>query len=341
MKMSFVPSAESVDRLLEKYYEEKKKMAKKHRAPSVNEIDEDDEADFAEEGGSAFSELMSMTGLENVKETVSRQVNYHKIMKMREKAGRKSPKRLLHMLLTGNPGTGKTTVARLIGRIYKEAGLLSSGHMVEANRASLVGQWIGESEKRTTELLGAAKGGVLFIDEIYSLSQKEGGETYTRDFGVKVIDTLLPVLSDPNSDIMIIGAGYASNVRDFLQTNPGLVSRFPLVVDFADFSVDELRKIAIDELRRYDFSLSEEADAKFIQLLRRCMAVKNHGNARLAITIVHNHLMPNFCDRMVAKSALEKSDLAQTDIITCEDVPSFETLFPLDRSAGAHLGFIR
>ncbi len=154
---------------------------------------------------SALDELMALTGMEEVKEAVLSQINYHKIMQMRHAAGRKTPQRLPHMLLTGNPGTGKTTVARLIGKIYKEEGILKSGHLVEVNRAALVGKWIGETEEKTTQYLKDAKGGILFIDEMYSLI--ETNEPSGRDFGLKVIDTLMPVLTNSNSDIMVIGEG--------------------------------------------------------------------------------------------------------------------------------------
>lgn len=288
---------------------------------------------------SALDKLLSMTGIQEVKDAVLSQINYHKIMHMRKAAGRKTPERLPHMLLTGNPGTGKTTIARLIGQIYKEEGILKSGHLIEVNRAILVGKWIGETEDRTTQFLNDAKGGILFIDEMYSLIEINDPNPSGRDFGMKVIDTLIPVLSNPDSEIMVIGAGYTDSMRSFLAGNPGLASRFPLVLEFKDFNVDELIDIAINELQRNDFILAEEAYKEMQRLLTWAVGVKDFGNARLVKNMINNFMLPRMCNRLAKMSNLDELDIDQTSLITLEDLPKFDELFPLQGKRRRGVGF--
>lgn len=288
---------------------------------------------------SALEELMSMTGMEHVKDAVMSQINYHKIMRMRRAAGRKIPQRLPHMLLTGNPGTGKTTVARLIGKIYKEEGILNSGHLIEVNRATLIGKWIGETEEKTTQFIKDAKGGILFIDEMYSLIEINDPNPSGRDFGMKVIDTLMPVLSDPDSDVMVIGAGYTDTMRAFLNANPGLASRFPFVLEFKDFTVDELTGIALKELEKNDFVLAEEAYNKMRELLEQAVKVKDFGNARLVNTMIHNFMLPRMCNRFAKMNHIEELDIDQTSLITLADLPSFKELFPFQGKQRRSVGF--
>lgn len=287
---------------------------------------------------SAMDQLMALTGLHDVKHAVSREVSYHRIMSLREKLGRKAPKRLMHMLLTGNPGCGKTTVGRLIGKIYKEEGILSSGQFVEANRASLVGRYIGESEQITSEKIEMAKGGILFIDEIYSLTEShEGG--MKNDFGMKVIDTLMPVLSDDSSDIMVIGAGYRSNMQSFIKSNPGLASRFPVVIDFKDFILQELMEICHSHIEKYDFKIAAEAENKLSSLIERVCAVKNSGNARIVLTILDNHVIPNLCMRIDKMLKTHTMDIEEMSLIIPEDIPGIKEILPLVEKSVSNIGF--
>ncbi len=280
----------------------------------------------------AMEELMAMTGLEEVKDAIKRQLAFHKIMKVRKLLGHKVPSRLMHILLTGNPGTGKTTVARLIARIYFEAGLIRKCEMVERSRGTLVGRYIGVSEEQTLAALNEAKGGVLFIDEIYSLVENNTGDDQ-RDFGFKVIDTLMPVLSDPNSEVMVIGAGYEKEMKRFLSANSGLASRFPLVLHFKDFSFDQLLEITVKHLKEYDFRFTDDALIKLKELYTRIMKVKNFGNARTVMTIVDNYIIPNLCMRLEALVPKDLKDidtnLQLTDVIEAVDIPSFEEVYPL------------
>lgn len=290
-------------------------------------------------GVSAFKELMALTGLDNVKTAISCEINYYKVMTLRRQVGYKTPKRLPHMLLTGNAGTGKTTVARLIGRIFKEEGILSRGQCVETSRSAMVGKWIGETEQKCLELIKLAKGGILFIDEIYSLVETDGNQYSNKDFGMKAIDTLMPVLSDPDADVMVIGAGYTSSMKTFLSSNPGLASRFPVVLDFEDFSIEQLMDIALKQLGEYEFTLLPEAEEKLRKLFRRAMSVKNFGNGRFVKTTIENHIIPNLCNRVMRNGDLSLVDVGSTGLIQSEDIPSFRTLFPLSRDAGHRMGF--
>src|SRR5690606_23632794 len=158
---------------------------------------------------------------------------------------------VLHMIFKGNPGTGKTTVARICGRMFKEMGVLPKGHLVECERADLVGEYIGHTAHRTREQIKKAMGGILFIDEAYSLAR--GGE---KDFGKEAIDTLVKAIEDHTNEFVLILAGYQREMEHFLMANPGLKSRFPIHIDFPDYSADELFQIAHLMLRERQYRLT-------------------------------------------------------------------------------------
>ena len=294
-----------------------------------------------DDGAAAMDELMAMTGLDEVKSAVNQQLAYHRIMSLRSKFGCKMPPKLLHTLLLGNPGTGKSTVARLLSRIYKAHGIVSSGHIIEVSRMNLVGEYIGHTEARMKELIASAKGGLLFIDEIYSLVVNEGvgGSTDNKDFGIRVIDSLVPVLSDPHSDLVVIGAGYPAEMRRFLSANSGLASRFPIILEFKDPTIDELMQIALNHLSKYQFNLTLEAEAKLKNLISEASHINNFGCARFVLNLIDNHLIPNLCQRL-DRSVEEICDIDELSTITTKDVPSdISVVLPLMTPQREKVGF--
>jgi SpoVK/Ycf46/Vps4 family AAA+-type ATPase len=190
----------------------------------------------------ALSELDGLIGLDVVKEQVHDTVNILRLGKVRGKAGMPDMDLTHHLVFRGNPGTGKTTVARIVGRIYKEIGLLKSGHMVEVKRVDLVGQYIGHTAPKTQAVITQAMDGVLFIDEAYSLAPVEGA---TYDFGAEVIATLITAMEDSRNRLVVIVAGYKDEMDRLIDSNPGLKSRFNTFIDFEDYSAAELFKILI------------------------------------------------------------------------------------------------
>lgn len=291
----------------------------------------------------ALDMLMEMEGLDEVKAAVQRQLSYAKIMKIRQELGFRAPRRILHFIFTGNPGVGKTTVARLIGEIFHQAGLLSKGHTVETNRAGLIGRYIGESEANTSAKIAEASGGVLFIDEIYALtSEVSGAAEETRDFGIKVIDTLMPVLSDPHSDLIIIGAGYKDNMTKFLKANPGLASRFPMVLDFEDFSTDQISTIVRKRLEEFDFTISKDGQEALRKLIDEARGIKDFGNGRFAVTLVEDHVIPTLCERIEKawkKGVMSAKRMRRLSVVQPADIPSIEVLFPLAAKTRTMVGF--
>ena len=184
-----------------------------------------------------MKELNSLVGLENVKKEVSSLVNLMRISRMRKERGMKATPVSLHLVFTGNPGTGKTTVARLLAGIYREIGVLSRGQLVEVDRSGLVAGYIGQTAIKTQEKINEALGGILFIDEAYTLV-KEG-----NDFGQEAIDTVLKAMEDHREDFLIIVAGYPVQMNQFLDSNPGLRSRFNKFIEFEDYTGEELTAI--------------------------------------------------------------------------------------------------
>ena len=159
------------------------------------------------------------------------------------------------MVFSGNPGTGKTTVARIMSRLLKEMGILSKGHLVEVERADLVGEYIGHTAQKTREHVKRALGGILFIDEAYSLAR--GGE---KDFGKEAIDTLVKSMEDHREEFVLILAGYSLEMERFLRSNPGLPSRFPIHLTFPDFTIEELMEIADRMLKKRQYRFSRSAE---------------------------------------------------------------------------------
>lgn len=339
MNTSSKPTLEEIDILCNGFKDHFKNRGKANKATTAAL---DSMPGKEPEKASALDQLMAMEGLENVKEIINRQINYASIMKMRKEFGLKAPERIFNIIMTGNPGTGKTTVARLIASIFHEHGLLSKGHTVETNRAGLVGKYIGESEAITSQKIAEAAGGVLMIDELYALTADayDGGQT--RDFGFRVIDTLMPVLSRAGADMIVVGCGYRAEMQQFLSANPGLASRFPLVLDFADLSADQLFAITSAKLNEFDFSMQDESAEALRSLIDKAMKVKDFGNARFATSLAENNLIPAVCDRISAasgKKKLTKTRMKELSAVLPSDIPTVEELFPLSGKRRASVGF--
>jgi stage V sporulation protein K len=209
-----------------------------------------------------FKELNHMVGLDNVKEIVHEIYALLQVSQFRVEAGLQSNSHVYHMIFKGNPGTGKTTVARIIARMFHTMGVLSKGHFIEVERADLVGEYIGHTALKTRELMKKAMGGILFIDEAYSLAR--GGD---KDFGKEAIDCLVKGMEDKKNDFILILAGYSEEMEQFLATNPGLPSRFPIQVDFEDYSIDQLVHISELMVKEREYVLLPHTIVKLRQHL--------------------------------------------------------------------------
>lgn len=228
-----------------------------------------------------LSELDALIGLTKVKELVRELQAYVEIQRRRTREKLLAEPLVLHMIFRGNPGTGKTTVARLVGRLFKEMDVLQKGHIIECERADLVGEYIGHTAQKTREQVKKALGGVLFIDEAYSLAR--GGE---KDFGKEAIDALVKSMEDHKNEFILILAGYSQEMSWFLQTNPGLRSRFPIHIDFPDYTLDELLDIGETMLKARQYEFSVETRTAFRFMLQGLLNSHPYaGNARLVRNI--------------------------------------------------------
>ncbi|MGB3960483.1 MAG: AAA family ATPase, partial [bacterium] len=261
----------------------------------------------------ALQELDALVGLEPVKKLVRELQAFVQVQQLRRQEGLLTEPLVLHMVFMGNPGTGKTTVARILGKIFREMGVLRKGHLVEVERADLVGEYIGHTAQKTREQIKKALDGILFIDEAYSLAR--GGE---KDFGKESIDCLVKAMEDHKDNLILILAGYQREMAHFLRINPGLRSRFPIHIIFPDYTMEELLEIAELMLRQREYQLDKGAREEIIKILQRSSgaAVENPGNARLVRNIIERAIRRQAV-RIVGQEKLEREDLMT---ITREDI---------------------
>ena len=262
----------------------------------------------------SIKELNEMVGLYDVKKSITTMANQSRFFIERKKAGlRTSNVAAQHAIFTGNPGTGKTTVARMLGKIYHSIGLLSKGDVICADRTRLVGRYIGETEENMKAVLEEARGNVLFIDEAYNLYE---GTADRKDYGAKVIDSLLTVLSQPNPDMVIIFAGYEKEMDAMLNSNPGLMGRFPYKYRFNDYDADQLMEIALHLLAKDDYILSDEAQAVLRQKICDTLSqrTKNFGNARWVEQFIRNGIIPAMANRVTLDAVKDYQHILPSDV---------------------------
>ncbi len=262
------------------------------------------------ETAAALWELNLLVGLLEVKEVVDEIKAYIEIQHKRALYNLKGNQIVLHTIFKGNPGTGKTTVARLLGRLFKGMGVISRGHLVECERADLVGEYIGHTAQKTREQINKAVGGILFVDEAYSLGR--GGE---KDFGKEAIDVLVKGMEDHRNDTILILAGYRNEMDYFMRLNPGLSSRFPIQIDFPDFSIKELMDIAVMMATERHYRFSPSAKRKLRHYLEEQMRKNtlNFSNARL---------VRNTLEKSLRRQALRLSsriEVTREELITIEE----------------------
>lgn len=263
----------------------------------------------------SIKELHEMVGLDDIKKSITTIANQTRFFVERKKAGlHTSNIAPQHAVFTGNPGTGKTTVARMLGKIYHSIGLLSKGDVICADRTRLVGRFIGETEENMKAVLEEARGNVLFIDEAYNLYE---GTSDRKDYGSKVIDSLLTVLSQPNPDIIIIFAGYEKEMDAMLNSNPGLMGRFPYKYRFSDYDADQLMEIALHLLAKDDYILSDEDQVILLQMINDTLAqrTKNFGNARWVEQFIRNGIIPAMANRVTLETDKDYQHIIPSDIM--------------------------
>ena len=251
-----------------------------------------------------MEELDALIGLSKIKHDVKELADFVKIQKMRKDGGLKSVPVSLHLVFTGNPGTGKTTVARILARIYKQIGVLSTGQLVEVDRSGLVAGYVGQTAIKTSKKIEEAKGGILFIDEAYSLARKDD------TFGQEAIDTILKAMEDNRENFVVIVAGYTGPMENFINSNPGLKSRFNKYIEFPDYTIDELMGIFDMNCKKYDYEADEEIRAQIRAMIvqRKLGALENYANAR-DVRNLFEEIITNQARRVAAMESPTQEDM--------------------------------
>ena len=272
------------------------------------DIEDEDKCSLAE----LLEELNTFVGLEIVKERVNDLITYQKIQKLRRENSLYSAKNTLHLAFTGNPGTGKTTVARIVGRIYKRIGLLSKGHFVEVSRTDLIAGYQGQTALKVKVVIEKAKGGVLFIDEAYSITENDHSDSY----GKECITELTKALEDYRDDLVVIVAGYTEPMNKFFESNPGLKSRFNTFIEFGDYNANELDAILLSMCKKNDYSMDEEAKKIVHTYFEKHISIKdeNFANGRLVRNLYDDFVM-NHARRVVNVVNPSSDDLSTIKVV--------------------------
>lgn len=265
--------------------------------------------------GDPYQELEELIGLGAVKEEVKSLANFVRLQKQRQEKGLKTPKMSYHLVFTGSPGTGKTTVARIVARIYKDLGILKKGHTVETDRSGLVAEYVGQTAIKTNAVVNSALNGVLFIDEAYALVPE--GEAHA-DYGQEAISTLLKRMEDDRDKLVVIIAGYPKEMKRFINSNPGLQSRFNRYINFPDYTADELVDIFHMYMKKNEYTISADADTLLRRKLEFVVAHKtrNFGNARYVRNVFEKTIQRQ-ADRLAKRTGLTEKQLME---LTSEDL---------------------
>lgn len=258
------------------------------------------------------AELDSYIGLGAVKQEVRNLINMVKVHRMREENGLPTTELSLHMVFSGNPGTGKTTIARLMARIYHSLGILSKGQLVEVDRSGLVAGYVGQTALKTSKVIEKAMGGVLFIDEAYALNG-DGA----NDFGQEAIDTVLKAMEDHREDLVVIVAGYDALMEKFIHSNPGLESRFNRFLHFEDYTVEEMMDIFAMQCKKGHYELVEEAREQVEAFIREENdGGISFGNAR-GVRNLFEQILVQQANRLAGMETVSRDDLTK---LLCEDI---------------------
>lgn len=280
-------------------------------------LDAQDKINFNDDDNRSLDELLNdlnkLIGLGDVKTKVNDLIAFQTIQMLREKQGLHSHKGTMHLAFTGNPGTGKTTVARIVGRVYKQIGLLSKGHFVEVSRTDLIAGYQGQTALKVKKVIDEAKGGVLFIDEAYSITENDHSDSYGRE----CLTELTKALEDYRDDLVVIVAGYTEPMNHFFASNPGLKSRFNTFIEFPDYSADELQKMFEKLCTDNDYTLAEDVHECIYNILLKQVSDKkdNFANGRL-VRNIYDDVTMNHARRVIKISTPSRKDL---ELITAED----------------------
>lgn len=284
-----------------------------HASQDQAEADPVEASESREEAlAAAMAEMDALVGLESVKSRVRELVAKQQVNAVREQAGLPVFNMGLHLVFTGDPGTGKTTVARIMARIYRGLGLLERGHLVETSRVDLVGQYVGHTASLTQQAIDKARGGVLFIDEAYALTG--AGD---RDFGPEAISTLVKAMEDRRGEFAVIAAGYSDEMDVFVESNPGLRSRFQTFIRFPNYSADELLEIFADLAERTQVTASDEVLAAIRRAIDEAQTDESGGNARY-VRSLFEEMTNRLAVRAAADGVVEQAEVVAFDV---SDVP--------------------